>query len=149
MAQPKAPGELPQKLPSRKLSSQTTGAYTGKLNLYLLQNVDGQDVPPQTYRLFGRQGGPLTLAQILSSCEVKLGKVGEEGIVFYPGPDHSVIVTDQSEHCTVLKKMEILKKGTGYPVYYNEKITITFEDGITEMEVHYKNLKPSEKQAYG
>ena len=91
----------------------------------------------------------MTLAQILSSCEVKLGKVGEEGIVFYPGSDHSVIVTDQSEHCTVLKKMEILKKGTGYPVYYNEKITITFEDGITEMEVHYKNLKPSEKQAYG
>lgn len=169
MAQPQTPNNLSQKsqpqpqlpkprssknqLPKTQLLQkrfpQVVGTYTGKFNLYLIQTAEDLDIPPQTYRLFGRQGEPLTLAQILSSCEVKLGKIGEEGIVFYPGPDHSVIVTNQSEHCTVLKKMEILKKGTGYPVYYNEKITITFEDGITEMEVHYKNLKPSEKQAYG
>ena len=169
MAQPQTPNNLPQKSqlqpqlpkprssknqlpkiqPLQKRSPQAVGTYTGKFNLYLIQTAEDLDIPPQTYRLFGRHGGPLSLEQILSSCEINLGKIGEEGIVFYPGPDHSVIVTDQSEHCTVLKKMEILKKGTGYPVYYNEKITITFEDGITEMEVHYKNLKPSEKQAYG
>ena len=42
--------------------------------------------------------------------------------------------------------MEILKKGIGYPVYYNEKLTVTMEDGITEMEIHYKNLKPGERE---
>lgn len=149
MAQPQAPKDPLQNRSLQKLPFQAVGTYTGKFNLYLIQTADGQDIPPQTYRLFGRHEGPLTLEQILSSCEIRLGKIGEEGIIFYPGPDHSVIVTDQSEHCTVLKKMEILKKGAGYPVYYNEKLTITFEDGVTEMEVHYKNLKPSEKQTYG
>ena len=52
---------------------------------------------------------------------------------------------DQSEQCTVMRGMEILKKGIGYPVNYNEKITATMEDGVTELEIHYKNLKPSER----
>ena len=34
----------------------------------------------------------------------------------------------------------------GYPVFYNEKITVTFEDEMTEMEIHYKNLKPGERE---
>jgi len=122
-------------------------AYTGKLNMYVIQTPTGQDVAPQTYRLFGRQNIRITLSQILNSCGIKFGKIGAEDISFYAGPDKSLIVMDQSEKCTVLRGTEILKKGMGYPVYYNGKLTVTFEDGITEMEIHYKNLKPSEQQS--
>ena len=121
--------------------------YTGKLNMYVIQTQTGQDIAPQTYRLFGRQNIRITLNQILSSCGIKFGKIGAEDISFYAGPDKSLIVMDQSEKCTVLRGTEILKKGMGYPVYYNGKLTVTFEDGITEMEIHYKNLKPSEQQS--
>lgn len=83
----------------------------------------------------------------MAFCGIRLGKIGAEDIVFYPGYDKSLIVMDQSEQCTVMRGTEILKKGMGYPVYYNEKITVTFEDSITEMELYYKNLKPSEQES--
>lgn len=121
--------------------------YSGKFSIYVVRTAHGRDIPPQTYHLFGRNSGRMTLGQILTSCKIKLGRIGEEDIIIYPGPDHSVIIMDQSERCTVLRGMEILKKGMGYPVFYNEKITITFEDESTEMEIHYKNLKPSERKS--
>ena len=141
VAQPPASRE-----PAKKMETKTC-SYSGKFNIYVVRTADGRDVPPQTYQLFGRNSGRMTLDQILSACKIKLGKIGEEDIIIYPGPDHSVIIMDQSERCTVLRGMEILKKGMGYPVFYNEKITITFEDESTEMEIHYKNLKPSERKA--
>ncbi len=120
--------------------------YTGKLNLYVVKTQSEQDIPPQTYRLFGKQSKEITLYQILNTCSISLGDIGAEGISFYPGSNHSLIVIDQSEGCTILRGMEIVKKGVGYPIYYNGKLTVTFEDGVTEMEIHYKNLKPSEQE---
>lgn len=121
--------------------------YTGKLNLYVVQTPNGRDIAPQTLRLFGRKSGRITLEWILNNCGIKLGSVGAGDIVFYPGPEKAVVVMDQSEQCTVMRGMEILKKGIGYPVYYNEKLTVTMEDGVTELEIHYKNLKPSERES--
>ncbi len=120
--------------------------YTGKLNLYVVQTPNGRDIAPQTIRLFGRKSARITLEWILNSCGIKFGNTGAGDIVFYPGPDKALVVMDQSEQCTVMRGMEILKKGIGYPVYYNEKLTVTMEDGITEMEIHYKNLKPGERE---
>ncbi len=122
------------------------GEYSGKLSMYVVRNADGKDIPPQTYRLFGRRARRLTLGQILTSCGIKFDKIGADDIILYPGPDHAVIVMDQSEGCTVMRGMEILKKGMGYPVYYNGKITVSFEDEETEMELHYRNLKPGERE---
>lgn len=140
VAQPPASGEASKKMETK------TCTYSGKFNFYVVRTGDGRDVAPQTYRLFGRSSGRMTLEQILTSCKIKFGKIGAGDIIFYPGPEHSVIIMDQSERCTVMRGMEILKKGMGYPIFYNEKITITFEDGETEMEIHYKNLKPSERE---
>lgn len=130
--------------PLKKLDTKDC-TFCGKLNLYVVKTADGRDVPPKTYRLFGQNGGRMTLQNILTSCQIKLGKIGAEDIILYPGAGHSFIIMDQSERCTTLRGTEILKKGMGYPVFYNEKITIIFEDEATEMEIHYKNLKPSER----
>lgn len=119
--------------------------YTGKFNMYVIRTESGRDIPPQTFRLFGRKGGRMTLDWILNSCGLKFGKIGAADITFYPGPDGSIIIMDQSERCTVLRGTEILKKGMGYPVFFDEKLTVSFEDEKTEMEIHYKNLKPSER----
>lgn len=119
--------------------------FTGKLNIYVLQTPGGDDIPPLAYRLFGRQAMRIPLSKILDSCNIKLGKIGEENIIFCAGPDKALIAMDQSENCTMLRGTEILKKGVGYPVHYNGKLTVIFEDGITEVEIHYKNIKPSEQ----
>lgn len=140
VAQPPAAGEPVKKIETKACT------FSGKLNLYVVKTRDGRDVPPQTYRLFGRQSGRMSLDQILTSCGIKFGKIGAADITIYPGPDHSIIIMDQSERCTVLRGTEILKKGMGYPAYYGEKLTIAFEDEATEMEIHYKNLKPSERE---
>lgn len=139
VAQPPASRE-----PAKKIETKAC-TYAGKFNMYVVRNENGRDIPPQTYRLFGKKGGRMTLNQILTTCGIKFGKIGAEDIIFYPGPEHSVIAMDQSERCTLLRGTEILKKGMGYPVFYNEKLTITFEDEATEMEIHYKDLKPSER----
>lgn len=121
-------------------------AFTGKMNIYVLQTQTGDDIPPQTYCLFGRQAARIPLSQVLETCEIKFGKIGAENIIFCAGPDKALIAMDQSEKCTVLRGTEILKKGVGYPVYYNGKLTVIFEDGITEVEIHYKSIKPSERE---
>lgn len=120
--------------------------FSGKLMLYAVRTPGGRDIPPQTYRLFGHSSGSLTLKQILEDCGINLGQAGGEHILFYPGSDHALMIVDQSEGCTVMRGMEIVKKGLEYPVYYHGKLTISFADGETEMEIHYKSLKPSEKQ---
>lgn len=140
MAQPPASKDSAKKVETKSCT------YSGKFNIYVVRTENGRDVPPQTIRLFGKKGGRMTLNQLLTGCGIKFGKIGAEDIIFYPGPDHSVIAMDQSERCTMLRGTEILKKGMGYPVFYNEKLTITFEDEATELEIHYKNLKPSERE---
>lgn len=120
-------------------------AYSGRFTMYVVRNKDGRDIPPQSYVLFGKAPTRMTLDKILNSCGIKCGKIGAEDIIFYPGPDHSVILMDQSERCTVMRGTEIVKKGMGYPIFYNEKITIAFEDEMTEMEIHYKNISPGER----
>lgn len=121
------------------------GAYSGKLNLYVVRTRNEEDIPPQTYRLFGRAPGRIVLKQILDTCNISCKQAESGNIVFCPGPDHSLVIQDQSEHCTVMRGAEILKKGKGYPIYYNEKITVTFYEEDMEIELHYKNLKPSER----
>ena len=123
--------------------------YSGKFNLYLVRTRDGRDFPPQVYRLFGRTPGRISLKQILDACRIYYGERESGDIVFCPGPEHSVILCDRSDQCTVMRGAEILKKGKGYPVYYNEKITITFYEEDTELELYYKNLKPSERENMG
>ena len=120
-------------------------SYSGRFTMYVVRTKDGRDIPPQTYVLFGKTPVRMTLDKILNSCGIKCGKIGAEDIIFYPGPDHSVILMDQSERCTVMRGTEIVKKGMGYPIFYNEKITVAFEDDMTEMEIHYKNLSPGER----
>ncbi|MDR1548421.1 MAG: VWA domain-containing protein [Hungatella sp.] len=130
---------------ARKMKT-TSCSYSGKLNMYVVQTADGRDIPPQTYRLFGHGSTRLTLDEILLSCGIKFGKIGARDIILYPGPEHTLIIMDQSESCTVMRGREILKKGMGYPVCYNGKVTVSFEDEATEIELHYKNLKPGEKE---
>lgn len=128
---------------ARQIQSDRLPSYSGKMNIYVVKTADEQDIPPQTYRLFGRSAEWLSLTKVLETCGIHMDRAKTDGIQFFPGQDHSLIVTDRSSSCSVFRGMEVLRKGIEYPVSYNAKITVAF-DKATEIEIHYKSLKPSE-----
>lgn len=87
----------------------------------------------------------MTLDWVLNSCNLGFRKIGADDVTFYPGPDQSIIVMDQSEWYTVLRGTEILREGMGYPTLLDRRLTIYSENETAEMEIYYKNLKPGER----
>lgn len=120
--------------------------FSGKLNIYIVQAPDDSDIGPQVYnlyRLFSKK--EITLAEILEKCDIKLLFAGADKITFKPGANKALLLTNQSD-CTILKNRELIIKNRSCLIYFEEKITISFEDEISELVFHYKNVKPSERQ---
>lgn len=46
---------------------------------------------------------------------------------------------------TIVKENEILGRGKKYFLHYGEKVLLIFNDGGTEIELHFKNIKPKER----
>lgn len=129
-------------LPPEPMSSRYE--FSGRLNFYITQTVDGSDISPQTYNLYRTYSKvEITLAKILKDCEIKLEFSGSDKISFVPGTNRSLVITNNSD-CSILKGRELLIKKHSYPIYFGEKVYITFEDEKSEMELHYKSVKPSE-----
>ena len=52
-----------------------------------------------------------------------------------------------NSNCTILIGQDILRANQKHALSFGMKLHITFEDEISEMEIHYKSVKPSEKKA--
>ena len=55
------------------------------------------------------------------------------------------LLIKNSGRVTAMKGRELLEKGHIYHLYYHEKVTFIFDQEDTEIEVHYKDLKPNER----
>jgi len=121
--------------------------FTGKLNLYITNTPNDLDIRPQVFDLF-RLGGKreVTLQTILDKCNITEGFSGSNGIRFIASSNGKIQVTHNSG-CTVLVGQEILRVNQKHALSYGMKLHITFEDEVSEMELHYKSVKPSEKKA--
>ena len=122
--------------------------FTGKLNLYITRTPDDDaDIPPQTFDLF-RLGGKreISLLDILQKCRISSEFSGVGQIYFSAGKQGSINVTNDSD-CTVLIGRDLLMKKRSRALHYGEKVHVTCEDEVTELELHYKSVKPSEKHA--
>lgn len=120
--------------------------FSGRLNFYITQTPDDSDIPPQTYNLYRIYSkAEITLAKILEDCGIKVLFEGADKISFVPGTNKSLVITNHSD-CSILKGRELLIKRHSYPIYFDEKLYITFEDEKSEMELHYKNVKPSDRK---
>lgn len=119
--------------------------YAGMLRLYVMQAPDDSDVAPMVYNLyrcFDRQ--EISLGAILESCKLSFALPGAPKILFAPGANKALVLTNRSD-CTVLKNKELLVKGRSCLVHFNEGVHITFEDERSAMLLEYKNVKPSER----
>lgn len=119
--------------------------FNGKLQIYVIHNKDGIDYPPESINLFARCSREIiTLEWLLDVCNLPLNVKGAERIIIRPGDDRSLIIKNNSR-ATVLMGREFLVKGHAYHLYYGEKVTFIFDQEDTEIEVHYRDLKPNER----
>ena len=119
--------------------------FCGKLVVYIIQNREGIDYPPESINLFARcNRDMITLEWILDACNLPLQLKGADKIIIKPGDDRSIIVKNTGK-ASAVKNREFLIKGHSYHLYYQEKVTFIFDQEDTEIEVHYKDLKPNER----
>ena len=119
--------------------------FCGKIVVYVIHSKDDTDYPPESINLFARCNREMiTLEWILDTCNLPLELKGAERIIFRPGDDRSLAIKNGSK-ASALMGRELLAKGRTYHMYFHEKVTFIFEQEDTEIEVHYKDLKPSER----
>lgn len=119
--------------------------FYGKIMVFVIRSRDDIDYPPESINLFARCNREvITLEWILETCNLPLNLKGSEKIIFKPGEDRSLVIKNGSV-AAALKGRELLAKGHSYHLYYHEKVTFIFDQEDTEIEVHYKDLKPNER----
>jgi Ca-activated chloride channel family protein len=118
--------------------------YAGKLNLYITKTPDDVDIAPQTfplYKLYSKK--QISLGGVLQECGIQRPFPGTENILLISGKDKSLVVLNKSD-ATILLGSQIVIRNKTYPMHFGEKMHITCEDECTELEVHYRSVKPSE-----
>lgn len=119
--------------------------FFGKVQIYVIRNKADIDYPPESINLFARCNREMiTLEWILDMCNLPLNLEGAERIIIKPGDDKSLIIKNSSK-ATALMGRELLIKNHSYHLYYHEKVTFIFDEEDTEIEMHYKDLKPNER----
>ena len=133
---------------SRTMPRETTNRrneFNGKLQIYVIHSKDEVDYPPESINLFARCNREmLTLEWLLDVCSLPFNLRGAERIIIRPGDDRSLVIKNNSK-ASVLMGRELLMKGHAYHLYYGEKVTFIFDQEDTEIEVHYRDLKPNER----
>ncbi len=133
---------------SRVLPDESRGQksdFYGKVQVYVTHNREGIDYPPESINLFARCNREvITLEWILDTCNLPLNLKGADKVVIKPGADKSLIIKNSGK-VTAMKGRELLERGHAYHLYYHEKVTFIFDQEDTEIEVHYKDLKPNER----
>lgn len=122
--------------------------YSGKLNLYIINTKDGEDIAPQIFNLQRKETNQqINLKEILDACKINIGDNSAKNIIFEPFANKSLNLTNNS-YSTIIKNGNLVTFEKTVSINFNEKISIILEDEITELEIHYKSLKPSEINSY-
>ena len=122
--------------------------YFGKLNIYVVNTEEGYDIAPQVFNLQRKQSNEkVSLKDILNACKLNIGDESAEKIIFEPTMNKALSLTNNS-YSTIIKNGSLLTFEKSTNINFNEKISIILEDEVTEFEIHYKSLKPSEVNSY-
>lgn len=117
-------------------------SFSGRLEGYFLETASGNDIPVKYWPLTSFEERKLTLKRLFASLDVHEPLPETERIVFEAKADGMIAITHHTR-CTVSIGTVPVPSGSKAVLRYNEKLYITFEDGITEIEIRYKAIKPS------
>ena len=122
--------------------------YFGKLNIYVVNTEEGYDISPQVFNLQRKQSNEkISLKDILNACKLNIGDESASNIIFEPTMNKALNLTNNS-YSTIIKNGSLVTFEKSTNINFNEKISIILEDEVTEFEIHYKSLKPSEINSY-
>ncbi len=111
-----------------------------------MKKPEEEDIPPVSVNLYLRESRePFTFAWVRDKCHMDIPLKDAEKIQFQGGAEHTLCVKNKGD-VTVIYGKEILRQNRKCILHYNEKFLLIFNDGEIEMEVHYKNMKPSERK---
>ncbi|MGG4394562.1 vWA domain-containing protein [Paenibacillus thiaminolyticus] len=114
--------------------------FAGRLEGYFLNTASGNDIPVAFWPLSSFDNRRVSLADLFRSLDIHEPLPEAERILLEPGKEGVLRVVHHTS-CAVDKGRTPIPKGKKEVVQYNEKIYVTFEDGITEIELRYKPLK--------
>ena len=118
--------------------------FSGQLAVYLLKGEREDDIPPCSIKLFGKSRKSISFDWVKDRCGIDYKLSDADKIRFTGGKDHTLCFKNTG-YATIVKGNQILKRERKYSLCYGEKILLIFNNGGTEIELHYKNMKPSER----
>ncbi|MFX3633311.1 MAG: VWA domain-containing protein [Candidatus Pristimantibacillus sp.] len=117
-------------------------SFTGRLEGYFLNTASGNEIPVTYWPLTSFTDSSITLLQLFRALQINEQLAGSAQITFYAGKNSTLFVKNTSRCVLVLGKTT-LRKDRMELIQYNDKLYITFEDGVTELELRYKPIKPT------
>ncbi|OPH46683.1 hypothetical protein BC351_14450 [Paenibacillus ferrarius] len=117
--------------------------FVGRLEGYFLNTASGNDIPVKYWPLpsFGKQQ-TIRLSDLFASLAINEPLPETERITFQAGKQGTLLIKHNTK-CSIEKGKTPIPKNKKEMIHYNDKIYITFEDHITEIELRYKEIKPS------
>jgi len=120
--------------------------FSGEIVVYVLKNTGGDDVPPACVNLYKIEGRkPFSLEWVRDKCHMDIKLKDADKILFFGGENHTLCIKNNGD-ATLFNGKDILLRSKKYTLNYNEKLLMIFNDGEIELEIHYKNIKPSERE---
>lgn len=120
--------------------------FSGEIVIYVLKGVGGEDVPPASINLYKRESKePFSFAWIKDKCRIDTKLTDADKVIFFGGKDNTLCVRNCGD-VTLFDGKDLLLRNKKYTLNYNEKLLAIFNDGEIELEIYYKNIKPSERQ---
>lgn len=115
--------------------------FTGRLEGYFLNTASGNEVPVKYWPLtsFGKTR-KVSLQQLFARLDVNEPLPEAAHILFEAGKNGTLRIKHRT-NCTVAKGRTPVKPNDTVTLEYNDKLYITFEDGITEIELRFKAVK--------
>ncbi|WP_281170076.1 VWA domain-containing protein [Paenibacillus pinihumi] len=119
--------------------------FFGRLEGYFLDTASGNEIPVKYWPLhtLGAKG-KISLQELFQQLEVHEILPEAANIWFVPGKNHALLVKHQTKCTVVIGRTPLPAEKTGTLVY-NDKLYVTFEDGVTEIEIRYKEPKPNSR----
>lgn len=111
-----------------------------------MKTPDERDIPPTRINLFAREDrNPFSFEWVRGRCRIDYKLRDADKLIFSGGEDHTLCVRNKGD-VTVVRGMEILPREKKCALRYSDKLFLIFNDGEIEVEIHYKNMKPSERK---
>ncbi|MBR2567322.1 MAG: hypothetical protein IKE29_22280 [Paenibacillus sp.] len=116
--------------------------FRGRLEGYFLATANGEDIPVTHWPLTSLDRRKVSLRELFDRMDIGIIVPEAERIWLEAGKKETLLVRHDT-NCTVVRGRTPIKRRHTEALEYNEKMYITFDDGVTEIEMRYKAIKPS------